>query len=286
MSQAEQFDYDAATAPQPGPFGKFYLQELINRGGMADLWLATDSNGAHFAVRQLRKTGMFDFATRKNFQRGCEILQQIHNHEFVIGYREHGKIDGTLYLAMEYVEGANLKQLFARGDEVLQDFVGNIIIDMAVALEHVHDSGFMHLDFKPENVMVTRNGNVRLIDFDLAQSIPKAPIKLSKYAGTPSYMAPEQLMKSAIDHRVDVFAFGVSAYELLTGTKPFPSEAPDEVLRQQLDPQFMTPPRELNAEIPVALEKTILKCLERDPAKRHPVMTVLVRELESALYVQ
>jgi eukaryotic-like serine/threonine-protein kinase len=286
MPQSEQFDYAAATAPQPGPFGKYYLQELINSGGMADLWLATDSNGAHLAVRKLRKTGAFDFATRKNFQRGCEILQQIHNHEFVIGYREHGKIDGTLYLAMEYVEGGNLKQLFARNDEVLQEYVGNILIDMAVALEHVHDSGFMHLDFKPENVMVTRNGNVRLIDFDLALPIPKEPIKLAKNPGTPSYMAPEQLMKAGIDHRVDVFAFGVSAYELLTGSKPFPSEAPDEVLRQQLDPQFLTPPRDLNPEIPAALEKTILKCLERDPAKRHPVLTVLVRELESSLYVQ
>jgi eukaryotic-like serine/threonine-protein kinase len=286
MTQAEQFDYAAATAPQPGPFGKFYLQELINSGGMADLWLATDSSGAHFALRQLRKTGMFDFATRKRFLRGCDILSKIHNHEFVIGYREHGKIDGTLYLLMEYVEGGNLKQLFARNDEVLQQYVGNILIDMAVGLEHVHDSGFMHLDFKPENVMVTRNGNVRLIDFDLALPIPKDPIKLSKNPGTPAYMAPEQLRRDAIDHRVDVFAFGVSAYELLTGSKPFPGETPDEVLRQQLDSQFLTPPRELNPEIPLAVEKTILKCLERDPAKRHPIMTVLVRELEAALYVE
>lgn len=285
MPQAEQFDYDAVTAPQPGPFGRFYLQELINSGGMADLWLATDSSGNHFALRKLRKTSAFDFTTRKRFIRGCEILSRIHNHEFVITYHEHGKIDGSFYLLMEYVEGGNLKQLFARNDEVLQQFVGNILIDMAVALEHVHDSGFMHLDFKPENVMVTRNGNVRLIDFDLALPIPKEPIKLSKNPGTPAYMAPEQLMRNEIDHHVDIFAFGVSAYELLTGSKPYPGETPDEVLRQQLDPQFLTAPRELNPDIPANLEKTILKCLEREPAKRHPIMTMLVRELESALYV-
>src|SRR3954464_13733326 len=117
MLQAEQFDYDAATAPQPGPFGRFYLQELINSGGMADLWLATDSSNNHFALRKLRKTGAFDFTTRKRFIRGCDILSKIHNYEFVITYHEHGKIDGTLYLLMEYVEGANLKQLYARGDE-------------------------------------------------------------------------------------------------------------------------------------------------------------------------
>src|SRR4051812_13964335 len=87
MSQTEQqFDYDAVTAPQPGPFGRFYLQELINSGGMADLWLATDSSNNHFALRKLRKTGAFDFTTRKRFIRGCDILSKIHNHEFVITY--------------------------------------------------------------------------------------------------------------------------------------------------------------------------------------------------------
>jgi len=285
MPLAEQFDISAAQAPQPGPFGRFYLQELINSGGMADLWLATDAQGKVFALRKLRKTAKFDFTTRKRFLRGCEILSQIHNHEYVIGYVEHGKIDGTYYLLMEYVEGGNLKQLYARNDEVLQQFVGNILIDMAVALEHVHDSGFMHLDFKPENVMVTRNGSVRLIDFDLAMRIPEAPIKLTKNPGTPAYMAPEQLLRKPIDHHVDIFAFGVSAYELLTGSKPFPGETPDEVLRQQLDPHFLKAPREINPDIPAALEKTILKALDRDPAKRHPILTVLVRELESSLYV-
>jgi serine/threonine-protein kinase len=279
------FDFDSVTAPQPGPFGRFYLQELINSGGSADLWLATDSTNQHFALRRLRKSGLLDFAARKQFVRGCDVLSRIHHHEYIITYHEHGKIDGSLYLLMEYVEGSNLKQLFARGDEILHQYVGNILIDMAVGLEHVHDSGFMHLDFKPENVMVSRNGNVRLVDFDLSLPIPKEPVKLSKNPGTPAYMAPEQLLRQPIDHRVDIFAFGVSAYELLTGRKPFPGETPEEVLRQQLDPHFLTSPREVNADIPALVEKTILKCLDRDPAKRHPLMTLLVRDLEAGLYV-
>ena len=285
MPLTEQFDFNATTAPQPGPFGRFYLQELINSGGMAEIWLATDAQGRTHALRKLRKTGRFDFTTRKRFIRGCEILSQIHNHEYVIGYVEHGKIEGTLYLLMEYVEGSNLKMLYARGDEILHEHVGNILIDMAVALEHVHDSGFMHLDFKPENVVVTRNGSVRLVDFDLAQPIPKEPLKMVKNPGTPAYMAPEQLLRQPIDQRVDIFAFGVSAYELLTGSKPFPGETPDEVLRQQLDPHHLASPRELNPEVPIALEKTILKALDRDPSKRHPIMSVLVHELQSTLYV-
>lgn len=286
MLPTEPIDFSTApAAPQPGPFGRFYLQELINRGGMAEIWLATDQQNRPYALRRMQKTGVFDFASKKRFLRGCEIHSKIHHHELIIGYIEHGKIDGTPYLLMDYVEGENLKVLQNLADESLSDHVGNILIDMAVALEHMHDCGFMHLDFKPENVMISRNVNVRLIDFDLAQPIPKGNLKLSKMPGTPNYMAPEQLRKEGIDHRVDIFAYGVTAYELLTGVKPFPGETPDEVLRQQLDMHFLRPPRDVNPQIPLALERTILKCLERDPNKRHPIMSTLVLELKSALYV-
>src|SRR5262245_14515453 len=217
--------------------------------------------------------------------RGCEILAHIHNHEYVIGYLEHGKINGTLYCLMEYVESSNLKQLLVRNDSILGENVGNILIDMAVALEHVHDSGFMHLDFKPENVLVTRNAAVRLVDFDLAQPRPEKPKKFSKNPGTPAYMAPEQLQREAFDHRVDVFAYGVTAYELLTGQKPFQGDTPEEILRRQLDRSGFVAPRELNPGIPPAVEKSILKCLDRDMDKRHPIVSVLVLELKAALYV-
>src|SRR6185436_1419194 len=166
---------------------------------------------------------------------------------------------------MEYVESSNLKQLMYRGDEILLENVGNILIDMAVALEHVHDSGFMHLDFKPENVLITRNAAVRLVDFDLAQPRPEKPKKFSKNPGTPAYMAPEQLQREAYDHRVDVFAYGVTAYELLTGQKPFPGDTPEEILRKQLNRGDFTNPREINPDIPAAMEKLILKCIDVEP---------------------
>jgi eukaryotic-like serine/threonine-protein kinase len=276
----------SAAAHKPGPLGRFYLQELINSGGMADIWLATDEEHKPYALRLLRTRSRLDFTTRKRFVRGCEVLSKIHNHEFVIGYFEHGKIDGTLYLLMEYVEGANLKQLLANWDPVLQNCVGNILIDMAVGLEHVHDSGFMHLDIKPENVLVSRNGSVRLVDFDLAQPVPPKPRKMSRNPGTPAYMAPEQLQRQPIDHRVDIFAYGVSAYELLTGLKPFPGDSPDEVLQRQLDRSGFVAPREHNADIPIGLEKAILKCLEREPDKRYSITSLLVHDLQNILYVE
>ncbi len=272
--------------PQPGQFGPYYLQELINSGGMANIWLATEPQGKIFALRRLHHRLRFDLPAKRRFLRGCVILSKIHNHEFVIGYEAHGKIDGDLYLLMEYVEGENLKLLSARNDPILEEHIGDVLIDMAVGLEHVHESGYMHLDFKPENVLLSRNASLRLVDFDIAQPRPDQPKKMADNPGTPAYMAPEQIRHQPIDHRVDIFAYGVAAYELLTGRKPFPGDSPEEILRQQFDRSTdFAQPRELNSEIPAALEKTILKCLEVSPDKRYPYMSVLVRDLQAALYV-
>ena len=272
-------------ATQPGPFGDYYLRELINSGGMADIWLATDKAGQTFALRRLHDDLRNDSTARKRFLTGCEILSKIHNHDCVIGYHGHGKIDGTPYLLMEYVEGANLKLLYANHDPVMVENVGNIIIDMATGLEHVHESGYMHLDFKPENVLVTRNASVRLADFDLAQPIPKKAKKLLKNPGTPAYMAPEQLSGGAIDHRADIFAFGVAAYELLTNYKPFPGDTPADILKSQLDRSDFVSPREYNPDLPVELEKLIGRCLQLAPENRYPFMALVVHELKAALYV-
>jgi eukaryotic-like serine/threonine-protein kinase len=265
--------------------GKFYQHELLNSGGMAEIWLVTDPRGKPYALRKLKKELRFNLLARRRFLRGCEVLSKLNDSDFIVGYVEHGKGDGTLYLLMDYVEAANLKELFTRQDPVLVENVAQILIDAATGLGHVHESGFMHLDFKPENVLITRNGNVRLIDFDLAQPIPEKPLKLSKNPGTPGYMAPEQLKREGVDPRTDIFAYGVSAYELLTNHKPFPGETPAEILAAQLNPSGAIPVREHNPDIPAALEKVVLKCLAREPEKRYPFMSVLLNDLQKALYV-
>ena len=270
--------------PAAKQFGQFYLQEQINSGGMADIWVATNQQGKTFALRHLQSQHKLNILARRRFVFGCEILSKIHHNEYVVGYVEHGKIDNLPYLLMEYVESSNLKQLMLRTDDVLVDNVANILIDMALAIEHVHDSGFMHLDFKPENILVTRNGHIRLVDFDLAQEKPDKPKKFSKNPGTPAYMPPEQLQHHAIDHRVDIYAYGVTAYELLTFRKPFAGDTPAEILRKQKS-QTAVPLREFN-DIPPALEKIVLKCLERDPDKRYPYASVLVRDLQDVLYLK
>jgi serine/threonine protein kinase len=237
-------------------------------------------------LRRLHERLRFNFVARRRFVRGAEILSHIHDHPGIIGYVEHGKIGGLLYLLMEYVEAANLRELYTNHDPVLLENVAQILIDMAEALEHMHENGFMHLDFKPENILVTRNASVRLVDFDLAQPIPEKPKKLSKKnPGTPAYMAPEQLLSEPISHRVDIFSYGVAAYELLTNQKPFPGETPGEILKRQVDRADFVPPRQYNPELPANLEKVILRCLEKEPERRYPFIGVMARELKAALYV-
>lgn len=277
---------ETSSSEAPGQFGRFYLQERINSGGMADIWLATDSNSKAYALRRLHEKLRFNFVARRRFVRGAEILSKIHDNPRIIGYYEHGKCGGLLYLLMEYVEGSNLKDLYARHDPILTENVAQILIDMAEALEHVHENGYMHLDFKPENVLVTNNASIRLVDFDLSQPIPEKPKKMSKKnPGTPAYMAPEQLLGEPINNRVDIFSYGVAAYELLTNQKPFPGQTPGEILKKQLNRSDFVPPREYNADLPANLEKVILKCIEREPEKRYPFMGVMARELKAALYV-
>jgi serine/threonine-protein kinase len=273
---------DEAAGPQQ--FGRFYLREQLNSGGMSEIWLASDGRKT-FALRKLKRELRFNFTARRRFLRGCEILSKLTESDHIVGYVEHGKAEGTCYLLMDYVEAENLKILYARQDPLLTENVAQILIDAATGLSDIHESGYMHLDFKPENILITRNGAVRLIDFDMAQPIPEKPVKFSKNPGTPGYMAPEQLKREPMDARADIFAFGVSAYELVTNQKPFPGDSPGEILAAQLQPAGPIPPREHNPGLPPALETVILKCLERDPDRRYPISGMLVRDLQNALYV-
>jgi serine/threonine-protein kinase len=275
---------EAPPADQPGPFGRFQLHELINSGGMAQIWLATDDEGRSVALRRLHHALRADRTARKRFNHGCEVLASVQSHDNVIGYHEHGKEAGQLYCVMDYLEGDNLKELYARHDPVLLENVAQILLDAAAGLEHVHESGWMHLDFKPENILVSRNGVVKLVDFDLAQPLTGKPHRPSKNPGTPAYMAPEQLKGEPFDHRVDIFAFGVSAYELLTNYKPFEGETPTEIVAAQSDRAKLVPPRQHNPEIPARLEAALLRCLEFDPNKRYGFMSMLNHDLKLALY--
>lgn len=252
---------------------------------MAEIWYATDAEGKPHAIKRMHEHLCSSFLAKKRFFDGCKVLAAVQDHEYVIAYEGHGKISGVPYLAMEYVAGYNLKQASASGDSSLEEYIGNILIDTAEALEHVHDHGYMHLDFKPENVLVTANGNIRLVDFDLARLIPPKPKKFWKSPGTPAYMSPEQLLNAGVDQRADIWAYGVAAFELLTDKKPFPGEKPREVLEKQREMRGKSVSvRAINADIPANLEAIIQGCLQYDLVDRFPNMSVVAARMRQALY--
>ena len=153
---------------------------------------------------------------------------------------------------------------------------------MAAALAHVHERGFIHLDFKPENILVPKTYDPKLIDFDLAIPRPLKPKKASKLSGTPLYLAPEQIARQPVDERADIFAFGITAYELLTSKKPIAGNTQEEILSKYANfDEHLRPPRTLVPEIPQTLERVILKCLEMEPARRYPAMSLVVRDLQT-----
>lgn len=274
------FKPEAPKLESGGYFGPYRLHELINSGGMAQLWLASNNQEESFALR----IAHFNLSSlnKKRFIQGCEALAKIPPHPNLIRYIDHGKYNGIPYLGIEYIEGANMRELFAAEDPLLVERIWDIVFGCANALEHVHDSGWLHLDYKPENIVISRGGTPKLIDFDLCTPKPEKPIIL-KPAGTPAYMAPEILLHKPADQRADIFAFGAIAYELFTHKRPFIGESSEEILHKMLSSNTeLVPPSTYNPDISFGLEKVLLKCLERDPEKRYPHMSIVIRDLQEA----
>ena len=230
------------------------------RGGIAEIWMATDKAAQVFALRLMHEGARESESSPLMFENGCKILSQLPPHPNLITYLEHGQWEETPYLLMKYVEGANLKELMLREDANLDESLSDILVEFAAAIEHIHDHGFMHLDLKPENIILSHGGDLRLCDFDTAQPIPTRPARLIRRSGTPNYMAPEQMNGEGVDQRADIYAFAVTAYELLTQRKPFRGDTPKEMMENQISPRYrVTPPRDYNPGIPVALERLLLK---------------------------
>ena len=156
-----------------------------------------------------------------------------------------------------------------------------ILLGMAEALNHVHNKGYLHLDFKPENILVPRDFVVRLIDFDLCIKKSDDQVKMKRLAGTPAYLAPELLQHRVVDERSDIFSFGVAAYELLTAKKPIAAETAQQAFQAHMSNEAIRRPREWNKDIPLKLDHFIMQCLTRDPERRYPIMSLVIRDLRS-----
>ncbi len=212
------------------------------------------------------------------------------SHPNVVAIFDVGSSDGRLYLAMEYVVGATLRSLVGNKEIPLARKV-RWLVDVAYALEAAHKAGIIHRDVKPENVMVREDGGIKVLDFGIARRAVNANPNTDEQqkidtitgggaiAGTPVYMAPEQIKGGVVDARCDQFAWGVTAYELIAGERPWPDSG--DVL--SLVANVLTePPRSLRTrvtDLPVAVEETIVRALSKDPASRFPSMADVAEAL-------
>ena len=268
-------------------FGDFRLRELISQGGIASIWLGTNKSGASFAVRILHDTFALGSGGPRMFRNGCVALSNLPRHPNIIPYISHNKNNGHEYMILEYVEGDNLRVLTLRSDPMLDELLSDLMLDMAAAIDHIHQHGWMHLDIKPENLIVSRAGHLMLCDFDTATAIPNVPIRMDTKFGTPNYMPPEQLSGWPLDQRADIYSFGVTVYELLTHGKPFEGRTPQEMLQNQLDSRYkIRPIRQFNPAVPVALEEVIFKCLAYLPERRYQAMSQVIADMNRALRVR
>ena len=247
----------------------FRLEELIARGGMASIFRATDlDTGTQVAIKVPHPDAECDPVMFDRFHREGRICQDMDHPGIVKVIRQppHRRV----YMVMEWVEGRLLRNVLAEEGPLPEKRALNIAIAICDALEYIHGRGVVHRDLKPENIMIGPGDSVKLIDFGVAARAGAKRMTFGKLSqlGTPDYIAPEQVKGKRGDARCDIYALGVTLYEMLTAAVPFRGENPFAVMNARLvnDP---IPAREANPDISPQIEQILNKALERDEARRY-----------------
>ncbi len=243
--------------------GRYRMIGLLGRGGMGEVYRADDLRlGQPVALKFLPE----------NLQRDPVRLAQLHNevrtarqvsHPNVCRVYDVGEAEGQLYLTMEYVDGEDLATSLRRIGRFPEDKALAIARQLCAGLAAAHERGVLHRDLKPANVMLDGAGNVRIMDFSLATAGEVDNVR----AGTPVYMAPEQLQGREVTARSDIYALGLVLYELFTGRRAYTANSIADLVGQH-ESGTITSPTEIVKTLDPAIERAILRCLERDPARR------------------
>jgi tetratricopeptide (TPR) repeat protein/tRNA A-37 threonylcarbamoyl transferase component Bud32 len=278
----------AASSPNPGQIlGHFRLIEAIGAGGMGIVYRARDERlERDVAVKVLNAKTLGDPTARARFRREALILSRL-NHPNVEAVYDFYSEQGLDYLVLEYVPGASLDDRLHQGPLPEKEVV-SLGVQLARGLAAAHARGVLHRDLKPGNLRVTPEHVLKILDFGLAQlfealdekrltEAETVTVEALSFAGTPPYMAPEQLEQKEPDVRTDIYSAGVVLYEMATGSRPFPQQGLMlwEAILHSLPPA----PRSVNKDISPELEAIILKCLEKDPNVRYQSAGELLGDL-------
>lgn len=255
-------------------FGQYFILEKIGAGGMGEVYRAHDEQlDRDVALKVLLPRDLGDETARARLLREARAAAGL-NHPHICIIHEVGEIEGQAYIAMEYVEGRSLSVLIAQ-ERLPHDQAVRYGVQLAEALTHAHSRGVVHRDLKAANVIVTPEGRVKVLDFGLAKRLEGGDLEATlsqasltqpgAVVGTLAYMAPEQLRGQPADCRTDIWALGVTLYEMVAGERPFQGQTAYElssVILSQL-------PAPLPSNVPAALRDVIELCMEKEPGRRY-----------------
>lgn len=263
--------------------GPYELLHTLGSGGMGTVYLARHrESGEQVALKVLAAEMSRDKAFRERFRREIAALEMLRNKHVVQLLDSSGDDDERLYYAMDYVEGENLADRLKRVRRIPWKEVIDISVQICVALKAAHDAGVVHRDVKPSNLMITKDGLVKLTDFGVARLFAARQITLpDTIIGTAEYMSPEQACGQQADKRSDLYSLGAVIYAMLTGRPPFVAKATAAVIRMHQTHQFDVPSRYV--ELPSWLEEIVCKLLEKSPEDRYPNAFVVSRQLQTVI---
>lgn len=252
--------------------GNYHVLSRLGKGGMAQVFLAEQKSlGRLVALKILRPELAEDPSYVKRFHNEARAAAGL-VHPNIVQIYEVGQADGIHFIAQEYVAGMNLSQYLRRNSAVAPLMAMNVMIQVGAALRKAASLGVVHRDIKPENIMLSTEGEVKVADFGLARQTYAGPennmTQIGVTMGTPLYMSPEQIEGGAVDHRADLYSFGVSCYHMLTGRPPFVGENPISVAIQHAK-ESPQPISDFRPNLPEALVQIIEKMMAKKPADRY-----------------
>ena len=289
------------SAIQPQPFGKYFLLEKIATGGMAEIYKAMYRAGGAgdfektLVIKRILPHLANDDEFVTMFRDEAKLTVRL-NHANIVQVFDFGRLGTDHFLAMEYVQGQNLRQVMRRcqelGSTVPIPFALYVAMEICKGLQYAHtrkddndvSMGIIHRDVTPSNILVSYEGEVKIADFGIAKAAARAGgTQAGMIKGKASYLSPEQVKgKDVIDHRSDVFALGAVLWELLVGKKLFTGENDFEIMNRVLETPIR-PPSEVNGTVPPVIDKIVMMALDRDRSKRYPNAASLQKDLSRML---
>jgi serine/threonine protein kinase len=264
---------------------RYQLQIQIGRGGMATVYRGYDTRlDRTVAIKVLRKDNETDQGSITRFEREARAASSLVHPNVVLVF-DYYQTSSNYYIVMEFINGVNLRRYLQVKGILDTDRTVIIAHDVALGLEAAHSRGIVHRDVKPHNILVGRDGSIKLTDFGIASFYRELDLTkltaIGQVLGTPRYFAPEQAQREAMSPATDIYALGIVMYEMITGCTPFDGDSHIALAMQHiLKPP--PPPSHLKPDIPPALEEIIMCCLEKSPEKRFSDGRSLAYALENA----